>query len=352
MKRFYLPAVAAVFLALQAQAQPTDNVGIGATTPASTLTVKGQAAQPVVLLLETNASQPLMRINSNNQVGVGANFPAGELHVRNGTGFSLVSLQQRNPQLPATMSFSNIDGLAWNIRSYVPPAGMFPDGRWQVDNLAYGNVLTLRGNATVGINNPNPVNTLDINGNLAVSGQIKPNGNSGNAGDLLYSEGPGKAPVWKTPINTEYNNYLLHNITNTGFTGPGGSGYPPAANVITTPFSLTDTAKVEVMFGLRVQARDGGTAYGYMNIELWQQSPATMLDRHRVIFKAFSPDISWTTMVNTSKVFTIRPLFGGTTLYEIRASINWSDGASLRYGNGIVAGGPSDSFCHLRLMRQ
>lgn len=64
--------------------------------------------------------------------------------------------------------------------------------------------LTLNGG--VGVNNTNPTEALDVNGNIRVSGALMPNNTAGTAGQVLTSAGAGVAPTWTTPatVNTLY----------------------------------------------------------------------------------------------------------------------------------------------------
>jgi hypothetical protein len=57
--------------------------------------------------------------------------------------------------------------------------------------------LTLNGG--VGVNNTNPTEALDVNGNIRVSGALMPNNTAGTAGQVLTSAGAGAAPTWTTP---------------------------------------------------------------------------------------------------------------------------------------------------------
>jgi hypothetical protein len=62
-----------------------------------------------------------------------------------------------------------------------------PDDDWDIDTAGI-NVYRLTGN--VGIGTPNPQGKLDINGSLAIGGNV------GDSGQVLRSQGAGANPVW------------------------------------------------------------------------------------------------------------------------------------------------------------
>ena len=72
-------------------------------------------------------------------------------------------------------------------------------------------------NGNVGIGNATPVNKLDVNGDINVTGTIKTNGNPGTTGQLLVSNGT-VAPTWQTPAlpnNTRFSTQMpTSNATN------------------------------------------------------------------------------------------------------------------------------------------
>jgi hypothetical protein len=49
----------------------------------------------------------------------------------------------------------------------------------------------------VGIGTPSPTERLDVSGNVRFSGALMPNNQPGSVGDILVSQGPNTAPVWR-----------------------------------------------------------------------------------------------------------------------------------------------------------
>jgi hypothetical protein len=63
-------------------------------------------------------------------------------------------------------------------------------------------IATFRGNGNMGVGVQTPTDRLHVNGNLNMNGLIRLNGNSGQAGEVLTSNG-NAAPIWQ-PAQTNY----------------------------------------------------------------------------------------------------------------------------------------------------
>lgn len=63
-------------------------------------------------------------------------------------------------------------------------------------NFGFTERMRVKGNGNVGIGNNNPVNKLDVNGSVNITGPLKINGSTGSAGQVLQSNA-NAAPTWK-----------------------------------------------------------------------------------------------------------------------------------------------------------
>jgi hypothetical protein len=101
--------------------------------------------------------------------------------------------------------------------------------------------LRILANGNVGIGNNNPLQKLDVTGNLNLSGAFMPANNAGTAGYVLRSNGAGVAPSWISP--------LLSGLSDVTITTPANGQllqYNGTKWVNTTPAYLTtiDTSNI------------------------------------------------------------------------------------------------------------
>ncbi|MCX7652121.1 MAG: hypothetical protein N2200_04565 [Bacteroidia bacterium] len=91
-------------------------------------------------------------------VGIGTTLPSARLHVRNHAAVSTVL---------------------------------------QVENSSSQPILVATENGRVGIATALPVEVLHVAGNFQFEGDFRPNGNPGNPGEVLFSEGATVSPTWR-----------------------------------------------------------------------------------------------------------------------------------------------------------
>jgi hypothetical protein len=150
----------------------------------------------------------------------------------------------------------------------------------------------------VGVGTASPIEKLDVNGNLNVSGQLKINGNAGAAGQVLMKDA-GNNTVWgdlsdyknmivfdcnSTTSNCAYAPWIVpSNVTRIfiecwggggggcNLTGGGGSGYIAAKIDVTPASSATFTIGAGGTYGtLTTNAVDGGqTSFSIGTITLY-----------------------------------------------------------------------------------
>ncbi|HMJ47107.1 MAG TPA: hypothetical protein VK498_07235, partial [Ferruginibacter sp.] len=130
---------------------PNGNVGIGVTVPIAKLEVMNPG-KSTVRVSSTSYTDTTRLMLSNRTIG-GA-----------GTDFILSSNQETG------LNISSASDLLANTNS---------------------SILFLNPQGNVGIGNSNPINRLDVAGNINVTGAIKANGIPGNAGQFLTSNGAG-----------------------------------------------------------------------------------------------------------------------------------------------------------------
>jgi hypothetical protein len=156
---------------------------------------------------------------------------------------SCISLHAQNVGIGTTaprfpMSFPASNGQKISVYDDGNPAGlnfgigMFSHQTMQIhsatsgDDIAFGygsatnfmELLRIKGNGNVGINNTNPSEKLDVNGNINITGTIKVNGTDGAANQVLMKNSTGNL-AWGSA--SKYNNMRLYQ-TNATFVIPAG----------------------------------------------------------------------------------------------------------------------------------
>jgi hypothetical protein len=148
------------------------------------------------LLLGTN-NDTIMSVNTNGRIGIGNLTPAAALQIN---AFS----NNTNPTLLLTDS-SGISSGRLKFRQLNNTVGMMLSG-YTENNFNAGQYLdvrsdslyvaTFRGNGRLGINNTNPLHTLDVGGDINTTGLIRMNGDAGTSGQVLTSNGTAD-PTWE-----------------------------------------------------------------------------------------------------------------------------------------------------------
>jgi hypothetical protein len=109
-----------------------------------------------------------------------------------------------------------------------------------------GYLLSLRGDGNLGLGVFNPVQKLDVSGNMQFTGALMPGGLAGTAGKVLQSNGTGTAPTWVSSTNTLFNNTILTDMTGGSFLLSASYQSIPGFSAI--PFTITGPSKITVDF--------------------------------------------------------------------------------------------------------
>ena len=122
--------------------------------------------------------------------------------------------------------------------------------------------------AQVGIGTTTPAEQLDVDGNIQFSGELKPNGASGNSGQVLTSQGVGNVNEWKSPTNTLYNN-SYQNYGSSELTA--NSGTYTVLPGLTQSVNLTGNAKVIITAdGGMMTSSSANNGYSTVDVVLHQ----------------------------------------------------------------------------------
>ncbi|WP_158069994.1 tail fiber domain-containing protein [Cnuella takakiae] len=195
-------------------------VGIGVAAPANNLVVldnievqRGASTSVSSLTFSNTANQGDFRIGGDGgdifwQGGGGRNLQMGAFH-----GMVLAGDRQANTALNFLTPSSTTGTINTNVLVQSQRSGSVPLAiqgfsgssanltEWRTPGTnALMNVVNSNGN--LGLGNTNPVEKLDITGNLKLTGALMPGGAAGSAGQVLISSGPGAAPTWLSVNNS------------------------------------------------------------------------------------------------------------------------------------------------------
>lgn len=334
----------------QIYCQPSENVGIGTNDPKNTLHIRNSNNTQNILTVYDENYSPFFFAKPNGAISIGNSTPQAWLTLRTSEPISMLSLLQQSDTQPVGMSFSNSDGQAWQIRSFIPASGVDPSASWKLNYFPSGNVLTIRGNGTVGVKKENPQYTLDVEGSVSLTGRLLPNNQSGNDNDILVSDGPYKSPIWVNPLIFENNKYIFNKTYNSGSTTSTSE-----IGISSQTFSTNDDTKVEVCFGTYVQTSPSSSTdecFGQVTLELWNTTTNVMISRFRTYFKALKNNPQ---AISANKVFSIvHPPVGTWHNYAIYCKIKLNEGNELTYGHsGSLIATPLDGkFLSLKIINK
>ncbi len=135
-------------------------------------------------------------------------------------------------------------------------------------------LLSVRGDGKVGILQPNPVYTLDVGGDLNLTGALYTDGSAGTAGKVLQSNGSA-SPGWVSPTASQYRNIYFDTLS-ANIAIPQNSG----ANLFTKFITLTDSAWVILNAEAYFSTVIASSGYAELTISSINSSPYTCRSRN------------------------------------------------------------------------
>lgn len=238
--------------------------GIGLPAPQAQLHVRGTNASQPVLQVQNFDNKNLLAANNGGTVTIGNITPAatltidGEpgsqhLFIRNTSGFGASYLHFRN--LP-TGSFR------WQVSAFT--FGINASSEMIMDHSEFPNLLLLRGDGRVGINNLAPAARLHVNGNLRFNNALLANGSAGNTGDVLMLNSSNQSQ-WVSAGKYYFDNTQPFSINGGVYVENNPS--LNQATLTSIPFTFTGgPATLEYSFGNAVKGSCCATSYGYIEV--------------------------------------------------------------------------------------
>jgi hypothetical protein len=198
MFKNFLPIAALVF---SVQFNAFSQVGIGTTSPVTTLEVKGAPTNTTIvdgMILPTLTGNQLKAkdaVYGSSQSGTIVYVTAA---------VSSASAKTTNVNSPGYYYY---DGSVWqrivtgtNTDNIYTTNGTIGSGRTvnvtNTVNFDAGTLFLDGTNDRVGIGSTTPTERIDVTGNVKFSGALMPNNTAGTAGQVLVSGGAGNPPIW------------------------------------------------------------------------------------------------------------------------------------------------------------
>lgn len=152
------------------------------------------AAGQSLRLYSNGGSNERLTIVSNGNVGINNSNPQANVHISS-NAVEALRISGFNP----AQTFYNGNNYVGYLQAYQNIMSLAADGTNRVGLFTVQTErLTILPNGNVGINNVAPEQKLDVAGNLKFTGALMPNGNTGQANQVLTSTGSG-VPEWHVP---------------------------------------------------------------------------------------------------------------------------------------------------------
>jgi len=147
----------------------------------------------------------LLWLKPNGALGLGTNMPMARMQVNH----------RSNPGNPSLLLLDSAGGIGnmlslrkegvnrgFNIGAAISEAGANSLSFLRFDASGTNAFMHYNANTNrLGINTINPQNTLDVNGSLRINGALETGAGTGQAGEVLTSQGPNLPPIWQNLNN-------------------------------------------------------------------------------------------------------------------------------------------------------
>lgn len=174
----------------------------------------------------SNVNPSVLFLKPQGNVGIGTLTPIQKIDLNGRMNITDGVIQRGGAAITTTSDlglYSRVPGNFIRLVTNAAPIQFFSD-----DNIGTTPNMVIESNGNVGIGNTNPLNKLDVNGNMNISGALKVGGSSGTSGQVLVSNGAAPA-TWQ---NSALSNNTRFSVTMTSVSA--GSGNMP----FTTRYNL------------------------------------------------------------------------------------------------------------------
>ena len=256
-KQIFLFSLCYALFQLTVNGQTSGNIGIGTNSPTARFQVNNRSTpqRPTFLMLDSlTGGGPSMRfqrlgldsfftfsagfdgpasqrgmilswiddsllwVKSDGRLGLGTGNPLGRMQVNHKSSalFPHFILLDSAGGLGGTLSFRK-QGVLKDLKMTGIPGATRADMQFKIDSL-----ITFTNNR-MGIFTEDPQHEIDLNGNVNIAKNLLLSGNSGQAGQVLRSNGAAGPPSWQYPDTVDIDTIAFQVIAGSIQLGPGNN---------------------------------------------------------------------------------------------------------------------------------
>ncbi len=273
------------------------------------------------LIFGTNGTER-MRITNTGNVGIGTTSPSSKLEVYGATQNIEIS---NTSETDAGIILNDAQATG---SQYAKITYGSSDNDLNFLNASSTPRMVIESSGEVGIGTTSPSERLDVSGNVRFSGALMPNGDAGNAGKLLKSNGTGVAPSWVAGISLSD----IHTVESTSSLAITSSTFTAIPGESITVNGLHTGDRVLVWFSGNMYMN--GSDWNIVNVALYING--TMASVGGYVRTSIDSYYSYMTWQNYSAIARYHVTSNGNYTFEVRANRQYS-------GNTIYIGGNSSS---------